>query len=311
METIVQDQRIILDFTNQDVDLEIWIEAFLKDRKASGRSVGTVKFYRDKLANFVKFCHGRYIKQITQINPTDLRDYLLLLEEQGHNKGGQHSFFRAVRAFLYWWELELEPPGWRNPIRKVKAPKVPIEPLEPASKQAIEAILETCKSNFFGIRDKAIILILLDTGIRASELLAINREDIDAVTGSILIRRGKGGKPRTAFLGKITRKALRAYLRKLKKDKGYLWKMRTSERMTYNALRMMLKRRANLIGVDAPMPHSFRRLFALSMLRAGVDLMSLQLLMGHADLSILRRYLKQTDNDLLEAHIKGSPVDNL
>ena len=311
MEIINQEHRTILELTDQDVNLEIWIEAFLKDRKASGLANGTVGYYREKLAYFVKFCRGRYINQITQISPTDIRDYLLLLEEQNHNKGGQHSCYRALRAFLYWWERELEPPGWRNPIRKVNAPKVAIEPLEPASKETIEAILETCKNNYYGLRDKAIILVLMDTGVRASELLSINLGDVDSVMGSVLIRHGKGGKPRTVFFGKTTRKALRAYLRKIKTDSPdlFLWKMRTGERMTYSALRMMLKRRAELAGVETPTPHSFRRLFALTMLRAGVDIYSLQLLMGHADLSILRRYLKQTDGDLLAAHIKGSPVD--
>ena len=60
----------------------------------------------------------------------------------------------------------------------------------------------------------------------------------------------------------------------------------------------------------APSLHSFRRAFAINMLRAGVDIYSLQLLMGHADLQVLRRYLAQTNDDLLKAHRKGSPVDS-
>ena len=74
---------------------------------------------------------------------------------------------------------------------------------------------------------------------------------------------------------------------------------------------MLLRRRSNKAGVAYQSPHSFRRLFALTMLRTGTDIFSLQLLMGHVDLQVLRRYLKQVSADLQEAHLKASPVSNL
>ena len=236
METAFEVRKTILEFTDQDSALELWIEAFLKDRKSSGLSPGTLNYYREKLALFMGFCNGRLIRLITQITPNDIRDYLLFLEEKGHNRGGQHCCFRTLRAFLYWWERELEPGGWSNPIRKVKAPKVPQVPLEPASIQTVNAILATCKNNYYGIRDKAMIMILVDTGIRASELLSINVEDVDQVNGSIMIRHAKGGKFRNVFLGKRSRKALRGYLRFLTEDQsGPLWISRYKEGMTYSS----------------------------------------------------------------------------
>ena len=75
--------------------------------------------------------------------------------------------------------------------------------------------------------------------------------------------------------------------------------------------RTLQRRRAQKAGVAHQPPHSFRRYFALEMLRNGVDVFILQLLMGHSDIQILRRYLKQTSQDTLKAHIKGNPVDNL
>ena len=71
-----------------------------------------------------------------------------------------------------------------------------------------------------------------------------------------------------------------------------------------------MRRRASQVGIETPSLHSFRRAFALNMLRAGVDIFSLQKLMGHADLQVLRRYLAQTDEDTLEAHRRGGQVDN-
>lgn len=74
---------------------------------------------------------------------------------------------------------------------------------------------------------------------------------------------------------------------------------------------MLVQKRARVAGVQAPPLHAFRRAFAIGALRAGVDLVSLQRLLGHADLSVIRRYLAQTEEDLARAHAKGSPVDNL
>jgi len=208
-------------------------------------------------------------------------------------------------------QREVEPEGWRNPIKKVKAPKVNIQPLEPAEIGDIRAMISTCDNDLFGARDKAIFLALVDTGARAREFLDINLEDMNIATGAILIRAGKGGKPRSVFIGKATRKAIRQYLRTRKDESVALWVTKDGERLRYGGLRSMLKRRSILAKVNAPTIHSFRRLFALTMLRNDVDIFSLQRLMGHSDIQVLRRYLAQDDKDSYAAHVKGAPVDGL
>jgi integrase/recombinase XerD len=81
--------------------------------------------------------------------------------------------------------------------------------------------------------------------------------------------------------------------------------------LTYDGLRQILERRSIRAGLkQAPSLHDFRRQFGLSMLNNGSDLMSLQKLMGHSDISVTRRYLAQTTEDIHKAHIKGSPVEN-
>ena len=96
---------------------------------------------------------------------------------------------------LYWIEEEeIMPDGWKNPIRKVKSPKLPIDPIEPIQIEEIHQLLKTCKSNYSGARDQAMILGLLDTGARAHEFLNLNLEDVELATGSALIRQGKGRK---------------------------------------------------------------------------------------------------------------------
>ena len=304
-----QDQGIIT-LSQQDY-MPLLIESFIIDRKSQGLAAGSVHFYQKKLKYFLKFCEGQAVTQISQLNSDLIRRYILEIAET-HNPGGVHACFRPLRTFLLWVEEEeLMPTDWRNPIRKVKAPKLPVEPIEPIAIQDVGALAETCKRSFPGARDKAMILGLLDTGARAQEFLNLNLEDIEVATGSALIRQGKGRKPRMVFLGRKTIRALRVYLRVRHDSNPALWVSIHGERMTYSALRCLLRRRAQQAGLkEIPTPHDFRRAFALVMLRNGVDIFALQKLMGHSDLQVLRRYLAQTDQDLQTAHMRGSPVDN-
>lgn len=298
-------------------DIFTWLEAFLLDKKVMNLSPATVQFYEDMLKQFFAFCDGQAITRITDITPDNLRRYMLFLAEQNHNPGGIHAAYRAVKVFLNWWEAETEPEGWKNPIRKVKAPKMAIEPIQPVEVHTIELLLSKCGGNdFIGIRDKALLLFLLDTGARAAEVCALNLEDVDLLSGSILIKSGKGRKPRTVYLGQKARRALRAYLKhwesqQANKDYHPLWLTDDGQRLTYWGMNQILRRRALAANVKKPGLHDFRRAFALNFLRNSPgEIFSLQKLMGHSDLQILRRYLAQTDMDIQEAHRRGSPVDN-
>lgn len=296
---------------NHETYLDTWIDAFLVDRKAQGLSSGTLVFYRNKLKLFMRFCEGQVITQIDQISPGTIRLFLLTLEAEGHNPGGIHAAFRGLRTFLYWWEQETESEGWINPIRKVKPNRVPIEPLEPVSIDSVNKLLKTCiPKSFYNERDRAIFLCLLDTGARAQEFLSIDVSDVDLVSGKVLIRKGKGHKPRFVFIGKKSRRAVRSYLKMRLNKEAALWITGEGERLTYWGLRQVIRRRAKVADTPIPTIHSFRRAFAINMLRAGVDIYSLQSLMGHAGLEVLRRYLAQTTEDIAQAHKLGSPVDN-
>ena len=154
---------------------------------------------------------------------------------------------------------------------------------------------------------------LLDTGARANELLDVNLDDVNQARGDILIRQGKGSKPRQVYLGKFSRRALRKYLKHRNDNNSALWVSDPrygSERLKYDGLRAVLRRRASEAKVVEPSPHDFRRAFALSMLRNGTDLYTLAKLMGHEGITVLQRYLKQTYQDTEAAHRRAGPVDN-
>lgn len=297
-------------FSAQD-HLLIWVEAFLVDRKAQNVTPGTIRYYRQKIKLFTDYCDSQVITRISQLTPDVLRRFLLRLDETGHNPGGIHSAYRSLRAFLLWYEAEAEPEGWKNPIRKVKAPKVPEEILEPVALETVRQMVENCPDvGFTGIRDRALLWCLLDTGVRAMECLALNLDDFDT-TGAVIVRQGKGRKPRTVFLGKKARRAFRAYLKKRTDKNPAAWITRHGSRLRYAGLRAILAYRAKRAGVPSPTAHDFRRAFALAMLRNGVDLITLARLMGHSSLAVLTRYLRQIDADLREAHKRGGPADHM
>lgn len=294
-------------------DLARTIYGFLLDRRAHGLSPKSVKFYRCELHAFEDYLKGQDICDTEAITPTHLRAYLLHLGER-RSPGGVHCGFRAVRAFLHWYESEYEPAGWANPIRKVPAPKVTQRVLPPVAWADVKAMLDTCKRRTFaGDRDRAVLLSLLDSGLRASEFLSLNQEDLNLESGAIIVRQGKGGKFRTVFLGHKARRAILDYLRyRSQSDPADpLWIAQAGARLSYWGLRQILRRRSERAGVPTPGAHAFRRAFALGSLRNGIDLVSLQRLMGHSDLSVIHRYLAQTDDDLQAAHAKTSPVDRM
>ena len=287
-------------------------DSFLIDRQARELSKHTIRFYREFLRPFIEYCSANSLGFIREITPDFLRRYFLAFGEK-HNPGGVHGAYRTLRAFFQWLvKEEIMAPEWKNPMLKVKAPKVVLDPLEPISLEDVRALINTCqRGDFIGERDRAIFLFLLDTGARARELCNMNFKEIDLNTGAVMIRYGKGGKTRMVFIGRKTRRAMRAYLRMRNDQSPAAFISKYEERLTYDGLRQLLERRAKRAKLSSkPKLHSFRRAFALNMLRSGVDIFVLQRLMGHADLQVLRRYLAQNDEDNQLAHMRGSPVDN-
>lgn len=288
---------------NPKTEIEEKVKGFLLDRRAKNVTKGTMYFYFMKTQAFLNYCAENRISWIDEITPVFIREFLLFLKETDHNEGGVFAFYRVLKTFLLWYEDEFEPEHWKNPIRKVSAPKTSIEPLEGVSKEDVYLMVDQCEKNtFFGERDKAILLTLLETGVRASELIDINLEDVDFIESSILIRQGKGRKPRTVFFGKTARKQLRTYLKFRGNSKGALFSTKQSERLTYTGLREIVRRLAKRAKIQEPGLHDFRRTFAIECLRRKIDIQTIARLMGHSSLQVITRYLRQTKGDLGSAY---------
>lgn len=301
---------------NSHTNLRSNIESFLIRCQSLGHTAGTIQFYRVKFKKLKSYCDDHNILEINQLTAEDIRKYFLFLKDCGHNPGGLNCFYRALRTLLNWYETEYEPTSWSNPISKVKAPKINLNPLEPISLESIKRLLETCSErSFTDIRDRAIILFLLDTGLRANELLQINLEDIDLDKRHCHVRAGKGGRSRIAILGEVSIQAVISYIEiRTQPEISALWITHPrfqAKRLKYSGLRSMLRRRATKAGIDAPTIHSFRRAFAMTLLREEVNIYTLAKLMGHASIDTLKFYLKHTIKDIEQAHRQHGPVDNV
>ncbi len=298
------EQRIFLliDGTFDEV-----LEGFITDRKSRGLSPRTIDFYIEKLSRFRKYSNSTGLLNTDEISSADIRLYLLKLAETC-SSGGVHAHYRALRSFFNWWEEETE--GNKNPIKKVSPPKVTNNPREGIAIDDVMKLVNVCKTGI-AERDKAILLSLVDTGCRASEFLSINIGDVDLVNGEIRILHGKGDKYRTVYLGRNSRRAVRKYLKTGSEvfNHSPLWTTNDGCRLTYSGLRQIICRRAGDANVETPGIHDFRRCFAIEFLRNDGDIFTLQKILGHSSLEMVKRYLAIAKADCEIAHRKASPVD--
>lgn len=163
-------------------------------------------------------------------------------------------------------------------------------------------------------RDVAIILVLLDTGMRVSELCRLKVGDYNAATGELSLvpwGTGKKSKGRVVYLGKRSKTALWRWLARDDQHTSgeLLFVSADGSPLTRNGVRIMLSRVGKAAGVKAH-PHRFRHTAAIQFLRNGGDVFTLQRLLGHTTLDMVRRYLALADSDAQAAHRLASPVDN-
>jgi len=225
-----------------------WAEGFMLDRRARGLANGTISFYRKKLTKFVSYLTDLEIHSVDDISPNHLRKFFIWLEQEGHNRGGVIAFYKAVRTFLKWYKDENDLNT--TPIDKVQISTKQSEPLESVDIETIKRLLKVSDE-----RDKAIILFLMDTGLRASELVNLTIDNVNQVTWVVKIVNGKGGKDRTVYIGRKTRQSLRRYLT-VRPNSGFLFTDKHGEPLTYWGLRQIIRRRSKDANVDTLTLHS-------------------------------------------------------
>ncbi len=314
------------------------IEGFLGFKEAEGLSTRTIESYSMQLKKWLEYEGDIEVRKIDSKNVIGYLNWLRNDYVPRRYNGKTHplspktirNFWVCLSAFFNWAHVELR---IQDPMEDVPAPKFKIAPVETFSKEEIEQMLKACaysreyqpyNRRKFTVkrptanRDQAIILVLLDTGLRAMELCKLCRKDIDIRSGKVEITHGytggaKGGKGRTVYMGKSARRAVWRYLNEREDgdDPNAPVFVGIYDRpLTPNALRHLIVSIAKRAGVTGAHPHKFRHTMAITYLRSGGDVFTLQSLLGHGSLDMVRHYANIAQIDVEQAHRKASPVDN-
>lgn len=268
---------------------------------------------------------------VEAINRDHVRAFLNGMAARGLADKTVLNAWVALSSFWSWAEDDL---GVRHVVRDgVQKPKARRPQIDPYSEQEVAAILaEVELGNEWATpagkrvrskrpsaaRDRAIILVLLDAGLRAQELCDLRIEDVDLKTGKARIRHGKGDKERLVWLGEAARKAIWRYLvgRKGAQAGEALFCSARAGRgakvrpLEVGNVRHIVQRIAERAGVDGSNLHRFRHTFAVSFLRNGGSVLALQALLGHENMATVRIYARLAEVDLRDAHKRASPADN-
>jgi integrase/recombinase XerD len=283
------------------------VKTFLMDVTARNLSPKTVVFYTDTLKPFIKFINSKDVSSIEQVTAPMIREYMNVCS-QTLNQGGVGARMRSCRALFGF--LEREEIIEVNPFKKIKLPKVKQEIQKSLTVDEFKVLSQTALMGTNPIRDLAILTVLFDSGIRASELCGLDLDDLSRDKGFILIREAKGGKHRFCPISRETQKILTKYVNRERpqtKQKA-LFLTRQKEPVTYDSLKGLLKRLFDRANLPYKSPHCWRRGFATQFLKNSGDVFTLQKILGHTTITMSQRYVMLANHDVLEVHQKASPV---
>jgi len=300
------------------------IDGFLLSCKVEGKSYGTIECYSDKLKGFLWYTTNYdWPDDIEAITTNHLREFLAYLRETPHrfnstcpramkpiNSTTIQKYYRALSALFNWSVSEgiLE----TNSLVKIKVPRAEKKVVKSLSSAEVNQLILHFGDSFDGVRNKAIILVLVDCGLRLGELLNLKLFDIN-MEQQLIKADGKTGE-RVVRFGTTTKKALKKYLKlrdKVNGNNDSLWLTEKGITLKDSSVETMFIKLSKRTGIRVH-PHLLRHTFATMWLRNGGDSLMLQRLLGHTTLMMTNRYCQAVGcYDAIEAHKRYSPVDGL
>ena len=281
--------------------------------------IGTVS--RDKMVEFFAWLQCVYISNPDGVAP----------RRKGSLSPKSVLNIHVALSSLWTWATQ-EGFAPANVVRTIDAPPAPPPAVEPLTKEDVAALLKACPSSRTwrtrphiansrptADRDRAIIMTLLDTGVRASELCGMSFGDLDLGNNSVKVRGkgpGRAGKERVVYFGKRTSQAIWKSLvprEKAMRQEDPVFVVGSNHDwrpLSRDVLARLLARIGARAGVQHVHPHLFRHTFAINYLRNQGDIFTLQALLGHSDLAMVKRYVRIAQSDCAEVHRRASPVDN-
>jgi integrase/recombinase XerD len=302
------------------------IQGFRLSCQTEGKSPKTTEWYTSFLERFYRFLRERkFPVQIDRIEKIHIRKFIFHLQQEARtprsnkNLSGAtiQGYVRTLKAFFAWAEREEYIPA--NLMVKIPVPKAEVKVITTFTEVQLQSLFSLClSSNGHSIRNMVILLLLLDCGLRVSELVGIELNDLNLTDGVIKIRKAKGNRERYVPVGSTVQKTLWKYINTSRPESfspkiNNLILNDNGLPLTKNGVQQILRRygrKAGFSGVRCS-PHTLRHTFARNYLLNGGDIFSLQKILGHTSLASVRMYLNLFANDIKTQHTRFSPVDNL
>jgi len=283
------------------------VDGFLLKCKLEGLADQTIESHRLKLGRLISYCGECSIGDMT---PVVIREFLS--DVQGKYRLELITVQRhlvSVKAFFHWVREE----GFLDysPADRVKVGRLKRKVVRGLSSEEVKLLLSRlgCGGSLLERRDKAIVYILLDCGLRLSELVSMKVNDVDVGSGVIRVM-GKGSKERMARLGLSAQKALLEYMALRHSSIEWLWVNDDNEKLDRTGVQQWLRKFGKGIGLRL-YPHLLRHTFAISFLRNGANVFECQYALGHSSLEMTRHYCQALGfEDVFKRHETASPVDN-
>jgi len=273
----------------------------------------TVRNYATDLLGFFQFLGTRGIGSLNEVDRHVVRDYLAHLMGLGLVKASIARKLSAIRSFYRY--LLREEMVSTSPVAYTSSPKLDKRLPSFLTTEEIERLLKAPDlSKPVGQRDRALLELLYASGLRVSELVSLNLEQIDLDTREIRVR-GKGAKERIVLMGRPAAEALSAYLTQGRtnllgeKKNRALFLNRYGERLTERMVQKILEDYTRLAGIGKKVhPHMLRHTFATHLLDGGADLRVVQELLGHANLSSTQIYTHVTKSQARKIYLSAHPM---
>ena len=290
--------------------VENCIAEFLIEQQIRGNSKKTVEYYTRCLGFFSKFIDNTQFN-ITDISISDCKKYYLYLNQKDLTTTSIQTYIRALRSFLTWCYSESYID--RNIPDKFKLPKAQRKTIDVLTDTEIQQIFDCFKGkSFLDVRNYCIVALMLDSGLRLNEVVTLESGNIHIAEGYAVVN-GKGNKQRIVPLGLNSKKALLRYtsIIPLHCDKTPLfvkYTLTTIKQSTVKDLFRKLKIQSNIPRLR---PHLLRHTFATRYLENGGDIYSLQMILGHTSLEMVKKYVHLTTSKIAVNYTIYSPLDNV
>lgn len=273
-------------------DIECFMD-YLRDEK--GSSDNTIISYRRDLLQMASYMKEKGITEPEKVTKTSLNSYILHLEKEGRATTTISRELASIKAFFHYEQREGR--VLRNPAEMIKAPKIEKKAPVILTVNEVNALLgQPGDSSPKALRDRAMMELLYATGIRVSELISLQLEDVNMQVGYITCR--DRHKERMVPFGKNARQALEQYLREARqellkgKESPWLFTNCSGQPMSRQGFWKLIKYYGEKAGIKTDItPHTLRHSFAAHLLRQGADLHAVQAMLGHSDMATTQMYM--------------------